>query len=824
MALNPFDIKKTMIGQKEEALAQFKSGDIDVQTLTHTFSDIVDEHVAMFADEYLGEFKDKIALVYTGSNGRRETCPHSDLDVFMLLEDDFFDGKALPEDIHESYSKFLNALTDIRLLDDGLKPRNVQNCEEEILNDQEVWTQMIDRRLAWGSEDLYARMDGKVAQIDDSLRPNFIQDKFDEYDQRVKKPKNAPYSTVNQGVDLGGRYAVVEPNVKDGYGGLRAIQTARWVESEHAGAGADHGVMGNGVTTQDDENAAQQAYNFILSTRCHLHDIAGKEDDILRAHYQPELVSRMGYDDVESFMKDYIAATQESAHYAKMVCADVAEQLGIKPPGDISDTKINFKNGEVTHPAQILELFKQHAQTGHSLHHGAMHAVRQNTDLLNDDFIQDPDANRMMLDILSHDSAARTLHRMNNLGVLGKFVPEFDPVVHLTQFDPYHAYTVDDHTIVAIGNIASLVKQEHAELSPVASEIAEELTQSDREILSVALLLHDVHKSESPDNMKDYNRDLVERVGKRLGLEGDALNTAAWLAENHLLLKHTSRYHDIEAPETIEDFVSKLPDVKHLDLLRVMTFADTLALGPGRLSPHAAYRSDSLYERAHANITGLSSHYNQQAFVLPDDYEQGKPYVSIRPNQAINADVLTVITQNKPYLLENIMAALEKTSGTVLNARVRTIANGSDRAMNSFVIQNNQGGMHFEGQIKTIQAAVLDAVALDERIEPSSTSIKSKLIKNPQNNVFSVAPTIEFTNALSDSSTTIQITARDRPNLLYDITSAFNDLELNLCHASIMTKGHRAVNVFEVHTDDGSQVSPDEQEAIHDALMECVSS
>lgn len=821
MGVNPIQIKKDLKASKESHLEQYRDGALDVGGLTDALSADIDHAVSAMADEHLGAFKDKIALVFTGANGRQEVCPFSDLDVFALVDDSLFDGKGIPEDQEEfaqAYSGLYYAMMDAGLTTSPIVLRTPEHCVEDVLADQETWTQMIDRRQGWGSAALYQTMNDGLMEIGGEHRQAFIEAKFEEYNKRLEKSEKEDHSTEAGGVTSGGRYAVIEPNVKNGYGGLRGYQTARWVSEEQCGVdGCD--LTGRGIIEDIDEGNAKAAYDFLLEVRCHMHDLAGREDDTLSSFVQPALAERMGYDDVTSFMRDYFEATREIAHYARMVCSDVAEQLDINPPGMESKETINFKDGKINGPMDVMNLFYDRAETNIPLHHTAMQTIRKNTDLISEEFSQDPAANRVMLDILSHDNGAEALMRMNRLGVLTAFVPEMEKVRELVQFDPYHAYTVDDHTIQAIGNVTELAQQKHAHLSQTASELAANLTQEDREILGVALLLHDIHKGDQPDDMKSYNRELVHTVGARLGLKDEALETASWLAENHLLMKHTARFQDIEDPEAIENFSSKIPDVKHLELLRVMMMADTLALGPGRLSAHAAFRADAVYTKARNNLTGLSSQFTRSAFQLPEAYEDGKPYIDIRENKAIGADVLTVITPDKPYLVENITGAIDNMDCNVLNARVSTVPNGQVRAVNTFVIQSSAGTVLPERRKDAMIEAVKEAIALDERMELMGVSASKDPAKNPKNKVFEVTPGVEFSNALSDSTTMIQITARDRPHLLHDLTSLFNDMDLEMEHANISTQGHRVVNMFRVQKREGGQVSPTAQVAIKEAIM-----
>lgn len=819
--MNPIELKKEMKAQRAELLEQLKDGSIDRPALTLALNDMVDNAVSKVADHFLGDYADKAALVFTGANGRQELSPFSDLDVFLVVDPSLFDGQTIPEDqadFRERFTKLNMAMMDGGFDLSSVAIRTPDHCVEDALGDQETWTQLIDRRHGWGSPALFAEMDKKLEAVSDRDRKAFVQSKFEEYDKRLAHFEDVEHSKAEGGKTAGGRYAVIEPDVKNGYGALRGYQTAQWVSKAHNGSGVSD--VDTALLSKQDAETADQAYSFLFDIRAHLHEIAGKEDDTLYSNAQPEIAQRLGYDNVVDFMRDYFQATREISHYAKMVCSDVADQLDIKPPGTISDNVLDF-DGPVDDPMQILEIYKQRVEKGESLSHNAVHSVRNNAALIDDAFVQNEDANRVMLGILSHDDAADTLIQMNKNDVLARMVPELAPIRDLIQFDPYHAYTVDQHTIVAIGNVSDIANQEHADLSPAASGIAENLTSDDRAVLAVALLLHDVYKAADTDDMKGFNKAVIETAGVRLGLEEENLERATWLAQNHLLLKHTSRYEDIDEPQAIERFAAQIPDLKHLELLRVLTLADTLALGPGRLSPHAAYRADTIYERARQNISGLNSTFNRKAQQLPDDYEAGEPYVRFAANAGAGADVLTVITPDKPYLLENITATLDRSSSRVLNARISTLSdgNGETMAVNRFVVQNSVGQMHTERQGETLVEALTKAIAAEERIKIAPVAAFNDPSKNPKNQVFDVDPQVEFSNALSETETSIKVTARARPHLLHALTSVISDMDLNLTHALITERGHQSVDVFKVQTRDGLQISRKIQDAVRGAMM-----
>lgn len=815
--MNPIELGKDIKAQKDALLTDLREGRIERPDLTRALNDMTDNSVQGLASHFLGDYADKVALVFTGANGRMELSPHSDLDVFLLVDPSLFDGKKIPDD-QEAFSGLSMAMMDAKLGIRSLVLRTPDHCVEDVIADQETWTQLIDRRFGWGSRSLYEDMAEKLGHIDQDKRKAFIVAKFEEYDKRLAHFDDVEHSRFEGGKTSGGRYAVIEPNVKTGYGALRGFQTAQWVSKTQCGIeGCD--IEGRGLIDAEDVTAAQEAYEFIFDIRAHLHDISGREDDILYSSAQPEITKRLGYQDVTRFMRDYFQATRAISYYAKMVCSDVADQLDIRAPGTISDKVLDF-DGALKNPIQIMEIYKRRVELSESLSHHAVYAVRHGVDMMDEDFVQSPEANALMLDILAHPNAADTLMQMNKHGVLTRMIPELAPIRDLIQFDPYHAYTVDQHTINGIGNLHDIIAQKHADLSPAASDIAQGLSVDDRKVLAVALLLHDVHKGSDASDMKAFNKELVEHVGARLGLQGEHLDRASWLAQNHLLLKHTSRYEDIDDPQSIERFAEKIPDLKHLELLRVMTISDTLALGPGRLSPHAAFRADTIYERARQSISGLTGQYNRQALQLPADYEDGKPYIRLAPNKNAGVDVLTVITPDKPYLLENLTAALDRSSTQVLNARISTIENGHARAVNRFIVQNSVGSMHTERQSAALIKILTDAVTQEDRMKIAPVAAFNDPSRNPQNHVFEVQPHVEFSNALSDHETSMRVTARARPHLLHALTSVINDMDLNLTYASITARGHQAVDVFKIQTRDGFQISRSVQNAVRKAVME----
>ncbi len=824
MALQPFEMKKQIKEEREAFLSDFRDGSIGAYELTQQLSGMVDRYVTEIAEATLGDYRDQVALVYTGSNGRHEVCPYSDLDLTLLLDESLETGTdtgteaKIDMDFRENaLSPFFTALTDAGFVPEKVWPMGKGYALHMMRSDQENWTQFIDRRfLGWGNAALYDGLDQAIRDASEDNKVGFFEGKFGEYDKRLQKPAYGERSPEDSGKRLG-RFTVLEPDVKNGYGGLRGYQTAQWVAHEQCGEGGCD-VTRRGLISEEDEQLAQKGHEFLLTVRCHLHDLEGKENDRMEAHRQHEIAERMGYEDVTSFMRDYIQNTRHIAYYAKIVCCDVAEQNDIKPPGDFGDGYLRFDNDTISQPIDILNIYKDRLEGGHSLHHSAIREIRHNLDMI-EGLADDPDANRVMLDILSNENCEETLRYMNLRGVLPRIIPEFEKISALMHYDPHHTYTVDEHSIVAVGHLGKIINQEHADLAEIASGLSDGLSQSDKEALSVVLLLHDIRKADKPKNDGAYNKALIQEAGARLGLAGEQLDMASWLGKNHLLLSHAARYQDLEDPAVIQDFVEKIPDQKHLDNLMVLTIADSLALGPGRLSAHAVHKIESLYEKANKSMLGLTPKYNtQSAIQMPEDYVDGQPYVSVCDNTMSNSTLITVITPDKPYLMENVTGALANAKCNVLNARVTTVSNGNVKAINHFLVQNAQGEMVDEYAQERVQATVLKAVESDEQLTFNVDNVSADAQR--KNKVYHVEPDVEFSNALSDDSTMVKIVARDRPDLLHVLASDFNDLGLEMSHATITTQGHKATDVFNVRMRDGGQMPKDMQQDVRAAIMQ----
>jgi|GEM_PF-1941461 len=811
---------------KEALVSRFVEGEIDALELTAGISALVDETVDILAEEFLGDYKDRICLVYTGANGREEICPNSDCDITAVV-DESLQSSEDQETFEDSYGHFVQAVADARVANISAI-RTIDYITKFVLEDTETWTQLIDRRFGWGEENLFEQLSEALNGISKEDRVAYIEKLFGMYNDLLDDAAKQDYSTTEKGLESNGRYTVTEPNTKKGYGSLRGVNTAKWILAE----AENLGLKKSNILKRDDELRFNKALEFILTARSHLHSMIEHKEERLLTHLQPDIAKSMGYEDVTSFMRDYFTETREVSHYARIVCSNVAEQLGIKPPGASSQKTVNFENeecngpDELNGPMDIMELFLKSAKEGCHLHYSAMHAVKKNADLITDKFVQNPEANRIMMEILTHDNAEETLMYMNRLGVLTKFVPEFESIREFMLYNSYHAHTIDDHSIIAIGNIPKIVQGEYIEKSPAASTIAAKLKPDDQKILSTVLLLHGIYRAEKskPDNMQAYNRELMQRVGPRLGLEGEMLETATWLAENRLLLKHTSHFIDIEDPEEIREFAAAVPDLKHLELLHVLTFADTLALGPGRLTDRTSYRADSIYNHARniLSSSGLSGQFNQ-AVQLPDDYVKGEPYIRLEPNEEVDQTSLEIITPDKPRLLQRITAAIRAQKCIIKEARIKTVSddttNGEPLANNVFVIRNSKGQKLGVRKTIALQKDLIESLESDEIMKVPPASPSDDPSRNKKNDKLKSKPRIEFSNVLKKDTTRVHIVAPFGLGLFDDVAKMFNSKGLDLTYGHITRVGHNAKFSSRVKLRDGGQMSLEVQDELRDDFM-----
>ncbi|WP_445285907.1 [protein-PII] uridylyltransferase [Yoonia sp. 2307UL14-13] len=780
---------------------------------------------------------ERLSVIAVGGYGRNEMAGFSDVDLLFLTP-----YKITPwaESVIES---MLYILWDLKLKV-GHASRTIKDCIRLAREDYTIRTSLLEYRYLAGDPDL-------ATQLGDQLRRDlfrntaseFVEAKLEERAERHRKQ--------------GGQRYVVEPNVKEGKGGLRDLQSLFWISKYVNDVQDAADLIDLGVFTQDEFETFIKAQDFLWAVRCHLHLIAGRAMDQLTFDLQVEVANAMGYTDqggrrgVEHFMQAYfrhatkvgeltrIVLTALEANHTKaepMLVRLLTRRKRAKPPYAIKQNRLTVADEKAFFDDKLnmLRIFEEALRTGTLLHPDAMRLLSANLDLIDDDFRENKEAQRTFLDVLlKHGNPERGLRRMNELGVLDAFIPEFAPIVAMMQFNMYHHYTVDEHTIQCISNLAQIERKELIEELPVASGILERGVN--RKVLYVALLLHDIGKGR-PEDHSILGALIARKVAPRLGLKKKECETVEWLIRYHLLMSDVAQKRDISEPRTIRGFANAVKSVERLDLLTVLTVCDIRGVGPGTWNNWKAVLIRNLYKATkNALQTGIED-LNREAQETeakralrdaladwtPKDikseigrhygpYLQGMPLsaqvvfagllrdiadheilVDLMPDQDRDATRACFAMVDHPGLFSRMTGALTLVGANIVDARTYTTKDGYATAV--FWIQDNDGNPFEEARLARLRQMIVKTIRGE--VVPRD-KFKEKEIKKRER-AFKVPTNITFDNDGSDIYTIIEVDTRDRPGLLFDLTRTLANNHVYIASAVIATYGEQVVDTFYV--------------------------
>ena len=525
---------------------------------------------------------ERITIIAVGGYGRGEMAPYSDIDVGFLTP-----GKQ-PAWAEQVIEAMLYTLWDMGLKI-GHSSRSLDEMVRQAKSDVTIRTALLEARYVWGDQTLYeeAARRFKIEVQADTAR-QFIADKLAERDVRHHKMGDTRY--------------VVEPNVKEAKGGLRDLHTLFWIGKYAYNVTEPGELVEAGLLSRAEYRQFHRAENFLWAVRCHLHAISGRAEDRLTFDLQREIAERMRFADrpgkskVERFMHYYFLQARTAGDLTGVFLAHLDEKFAARgrrfgfPMLRRSPRKLNgftLVRGRLALPAddflaekptRLIELFALADKHGLEIHPLAMRAASRDAKLA-DDIRQDPTANALFLDVLTSRHDPETVLRwMNETGVFGRFVPDFGRVVAQMQFDMYHHYTVDEHTIRAIGLLARIERGDLAADHPLSTALLKKIVS--RRALYVAVLLHDIAKGRGGDH-SILGAEVAERLSPRFGLSPAETETVAWLIRWHLLMSATAFKRDLSDFKTILDFTAIVQSPERLRLLLVLTVVDIRAVGPG---------------------------------------------------------------------------------------------------------------------------------------------------------------------------------------------------------------------------------------------------
>jgi [protein-PII] uridylyltransferase len=807
---------------------------------------------------------ERICIVATGGYGRGELAPGSDIDLLFLRP---FKQTAWGESVIEF---ILYMLWDLGLKV-GHATRSLAECVRLSKLDITIRTAILEARYLWGDTGLYEDLRKKFwTEVATGNGNDFVEAKLAERNRRHERQGESRY--------------LVEPNIKEGKGGLRDLQTLYWIGKylDHADDAAD--LIEHGVFTRDEYRTFQKAEAFLWNVRVHLHYLVDRAEERLSFDVQPALAAQLGYVDadkprraVESFMRAYFLVAKDVGDLTRIFCAALEEQhrkprrtlRGMLPSflkSRSQDDDFHIENGRLNanpaifrqDPANILRLFHMADVKGVDIHPAALRTVTRSLDLITDSLRNNAIANQAFLEALtSRHDPERALRLMNEAGVLGRFIPEFGHAVGLMQFNMYHHYTVDEHLIRAVGNVASIERGEHKDDNPLATEVIKRVQS--RNVLYCAILLHDVAKG-LPGDHSDVGAEIARSLCPRLGLSAADTNAVAWLVKNHLVMSDTAQRRDVSDPKTVRDFVELVQSPEMLRLLVVLTVADIRAVGPGVWNGWKGQLLRELYYAAENMMTGgdqspsrgsrvaaakaslearlldftpeqrqraLSRHYDN--YWLAFDETELERHARLMTKADAAGELLTLeavsndfravtdimlYTPDNAGLFSQFAGAIAMAGGSIVDAKAFTTSDGF--ALDVFSIQDAEGGAFADkerlarlrqGIEKTLRGEVWPRQQLARKNQKSRAS------------AFSIRPKIHFDNEASRIATVIEVECLDRPALLYDVTQAIFESGLSISTSMVATYGERAIDVFYVRDGFGHKiVHPDRLAAVEKRL------
>jgi [protein-PII] uridylyltransferase len=815
---------------------------------------------------------ERMAIVATGGYGREMLAPGSDIDLLFLLP-----YKQTPWG--ESVAEYMLYI----LWDLGFKvghaTRTVDQCIKLSNADLTIRTALLDMWLIHGDAQLFAELEQRFrAEVVTGTARDFIDAKMAERDERHRRAGESRYR--------------VEPNIKDGKGGLRDLHTLHWLSMYLYGQPVGQATIDAGIFTAAEVATFHKCEEFLWTVRCNLHFMTGRAEERLSFDVQQAMAERLGYRShgglraVERFMKHYFLIAKDVGDLTTILCSALEMQqlktapsiarllkpltwrtrreVRAKTDFRIDNDRLNVADPQVfaRDPVNIIRFFAQAAAADLFLHPEALRSIRRSLRLIDDKLRADPEANRIFVDMLtSAPNPEAALRRMNEAGVLGRFIPEFQRVVGMMQFNMYHHFTVDEHLIRTVGQLIEIEGGKSADELPLTTRLVK--TIANRRVLYVAAFLHDIAKGRVEDHSIAGAR-VARELGPRFGLTAAETETVSWLVEQHLTMSNMAQSRDLSDPRTIRDFAQIVQSPERLNLLVILTVADIRAVGPGTWNGWKGQLLRALYNETEPLLSGghTQASRNQRVEAAkaalrlsladwqPDeldvhierfypDYwlryetrqqvdhallmrrasEAGDKLASDFKTDAFAAITeLTVLAPNHARLLSLFAGACAASGANIVGASITTTRDGL--ALDTFLLQRELEADDDEARrARRISETI-------HRLLKGEVRLRSLLEKRrpPERRIeaFAVEPQALINNSLSDDFTVIEVAGRDRPGLLYDLTSTLSDLNLDISSAHITTFGEKAVDVFYVTDLTGKKIDSEARQKSIQSRLEAV--
>jgi len=817
-----------------------------VAALVRLRARVVDRLLVSLWEHYAAGLPDAVALLAVGGYGRGELHPHSDVDILLLSE-------ATPTDAaRQVLAAFLAALWDIGL-EVGHSARTVAECREQAAADLTIATTLMEARLLSGPPGLAQALTQAIEPPGIWPADAFFTAKRQEQLERHHRFEDTAYR--------------LEPNVKSSPGGLRDVQVIGWIARRHLGAQSFEDLVEQGLLTREQLRSLIESRDFLWRVRFGLHVLTNRREDRLLFDHQVRLARMLGYEDasytlaVEQFMQRYYRTVMELSRHNEMLLQLFEEAIFHDPaaaPQPLNE-RFEVKNGYLQavdddvfkrDPSALLELFLLLQQHQHVRGVGArtVGLIRSHLYLIDEEFRQNPRNHRLFLEILRAPvGVTHQLRRMNRYGVLGLYIPSFGRIVGRMQYDLFHAYTVDEHTLFVVGNLRRFALSRYDHEYPHCSPLMQSFEKP--EIVYLAGLFHDIAKGRGGDHSELGAVD-AEAFCLEHGMSRYDARTVAWLVRNHLILSTTAQKKDIGDPAVINEFAAAVGDKAHLDYLYVLTVADVRGTNPKLWNSWKATLFRDLYEAtARALRRGLENPIDRDeliretqdaarallaerrlpearrrrvwrlftedyflryraeeiawhtAFLAAEDGTPGNARIAVRRQPDGEGLAAVIYTPRTRRTFPHATAALDELGMTIVDARIVPIANGY--SIDTYIF------MELDPRIEVDEARLQKIHRALERVTAATPARVAPVSRRAPRQVrlFTTPTTVEFELDAANGRTVMELTAGDRPGLLSTVGQVFMDLKVDIEAAKVMTIGERAEDVFYVVDGNGEPLA-----------------
>lgn len=854
---NPLSLfREQLKSASEEIKTRFENG-AAIDELVAERAAIMDQLLARAWHRLFGNNESDIALVAVGGYGRGELHPASDIDLLILTT-----SQQNTENHAENIEQFLLFLWDIGL-EVGHSVRTLRDCTEQAEADITIATNLMEARQLTGPENLFNKMKDAVSPEHVWPGLDFFRAKREEQIARHKRFNDTAYN--------------LEPNIKENPGGLRDLQVIGWVAKRHFGAETLHELVDHGFLTESEYQELIEAQNFLWKVRFALHVLTNRREDRLLFDHQRTIAVQFGYQDndhklaVEQFMKDYYRTVLELSRLNEMLLDIFEEKILFanddKKP-DIINERFQSRHEilEARHddifsqePSALLEIFVLMARNPalRGVNANTIRLIRNNRDLINDDFRHDPHCHELFIDLFKQGTGlTHELRRMNRYGVLAAYLPVFENIVGQMQHDLFHVYTVDEHTMFVVRNLRRFTVPEFSDEFPLCSRIINTIKK--QEVLTIAGFFHDIAKGRGGDHSTLGAVDAIEFCRLHNINEHDT-DIVKWLIENHLIMSTTAQRKDISDPEVITEFAKLVTNQERLDFIYLLTVADIRATNPSLWN---SWKDSLLAELYHATKNalkqGLHNPIDQDELAsntqekasniliedklgvdetknqwdrLGSDYflrysadevawqtqaiinhgDNREPLILVRGETHRGGTEIFVYMKDIAHLFAIITTTMERFGFNIIDARITTTNDGY--ALDTFLVLDRDGKcIAAPEQQNEISNALRVQLSHPEKPSIQNANL-SRQLKH-----FPIQTKINFREDKNNNRTEMEVVTGDRTGLLASISMSLIECSVLLQNAKISTFGERAEDIFFVTDNNGSPLNPETQKCLEKSI------